>query len=391
MSSYCAALGRLYDRVRFGERLDLATPRALHAALGGPLDAYRSVIVAGTNGKGSTAAFIEALLRGRGVRTGLFTSPHLVSFRERIRVDGGDLSEADVVRLAGAVQAVPVPGPEPTFFEVVWGMAARAFADAGVEVAIWEVGLGGRLDATNVCDAEVAAIAELSLDHTALLGSTLDAIAREKAAVCRPGRPAFTSATGPGLAALRGAAPQLVPVEPPPDLPPPPLPGAHQRRNAALALAVVEALGFTPDPADLRLTRWPGRAERFGDVILDCAHNPNGAEALAAWLDEARPGPVHLVFGAMMDKDVAGVAAPLAARAASVALVTPDYPRRLPAPALLPYFPGARIGGTVAEALAARPRDRVTLVTGSSFLVGEARALLTGADYPECGLRTLAR
>lgn len=388
--TYRDALEGLFGLTRFGEKMDLSVPEALNDALGRPLDAYRSVIVGGTNGKGSTSAFLDGLLRAGGLRVGLFTSPHLISFRERVRVDGALIAEEAVAALTPRVLAAH---RAPSFFEAVWALAALHFAEVGVDLVIWEVGLGGRLDATNACDPEAAGVASLGLDHTAVLGDTLTAIAREKAGIFRAGRPALTTCHGEALDALRAAWPAVDAVATRADLPPLPLPGAHQRRNASLACALAEALGVPVDVDALRTVSWPGRAERLGDVILDCAHNPPGAEALAAWLDEADLGPLHLIFGAMADKDVGPVAATLGPRAASVTLVTPDYPRRRAAAELRAAFPGADVAviDAVPEALEARPRDRVTLVTGSCFLVGEARAWLTGQPFPELGLRTIAR
>jgi dihydrofolate synthase/folylpolyglutamate synthase len=395
---YRDALSRLYELVRFGEKPGLDGPRALDAALGHPTRRLRSVVIGGTNGKGSTAAGVEALLRDAGVRTGLFTSPHLVSFRERIRIDGVEVGEAAVARLADRVLgAAARAGYEASFFEVTWAMAAQAFVEAGVEVAVWEVGLGGRLDATNAVEPEVSAVVEIGLDHTAVLGPDLASIAREKAAIFRAGRPALTAATGAGLAALRGALPPGVALtEAAPHAAPATLPGPHQARNAGLALAIARALGVEPRPAALDAVRWPGRAERLGDVIIDCAHNPQAMAALAAWIAEAEPRPVHVVFGAMADKDAAGMAAALRPVAEAVTLVTPQYPRRAPAESLRPVFAAAgherlEVRATAAEALAARPRGRTTLVAGSCFLAGEARAWLTGVEYPERGLLTLAR
>lgn len=394
MASYCETLDRLYSLVRFGEKYDLTAPRALDARLGHPLGAYRSVIIGGTNGKGSTSAFLDATLRARGVRTGLYTSPHLMSFRERIRIDGDDVSEAEVIAAAGPVlDAADAIGA--SFFEATWALAACVFARAGVELVIWEVGLGGRLDSTNACEPEASAVVTVGLDHMSVLGHTVPAIAAEKAAIFRPGRPALTTADSDALPTLRAAAPQLVVVDERPDLPPLPLPGAHQRRNASLALALADAIGHPGPATDLLGVRWPGRAERFGDVIIDCAHNPHGATALAAWLDGlVGLGPLHLIFGAMADKAVAEVAAILAHKAASVALVTPDYRRRLPAEEAAPFFSthgAVEVVPSVAAALDQRPRDRITLVAGSCFLAGEARAHLLGLQYPECGIRTIAR
>lgn len=356
----------------------------MNAALGDPLSAYRSVLVAGTNGKGSTAAFLEAVLRRAGVRTGLFTSPHLVSFCERIRIDGADVSRAAV---ADATPRVLAAHASPSFFEAAWAMAACLFAETGVEVAIWEVGLGGRLDATNVCEPDVSAVVGVALDHTHVLGDTIEAIAAEKAAVFRPGRPALTAATGAALDAVRALRPDVREVAPAVGLPTLPLLGAHQRRNASLALALAEALGVDGDPAALQDVRWPGRCERFGDVVLDCAHNADAARALLDALDRR----MHLVFGATEGKDVAAMAGLLGPWARSVTLVTPTYGRRRLAAELTADFApwSPRVGPKVSEALASREGD--TLVTGSCFLVGEARASLLGLEFPERGLLTTAR
>lgn len=390
---YKGALQQLFGLTRFGEKLDLSTPRALNHALRNPLGRYRSVLIGGTNGKGSTAAFLEAILRRAGLKTGLFTSPHLVSFQERIRIDGRDLSQKSVVDLAGAV--LRLEGIQPSFFEATWAMAALGFALAEVDVAIFEVGLGGRLDATNVCDPVASAVVSVGLDHTHVLGETLAEIAAEKAAIFRPNRPAF-SADPIAFPLLQAKAPgPIALVHPQPGMPPLPLPGAYQQSNAALAMALAASIGVDPDPAALQDVRWPGRGERIGNVLLDCAHNPPAAEALSVWLAERVKSPLHLIFGAMRGKDVAGVLAPLQSVAQSVSVVTPDYPRRQPAAEVLPiarrFWPDAVDGGTVAEALARVPDRHLALVTGSCFLVGEARAHLTGRAFPEMGLRTTAR
>lgn len=392
---YKASLERLFGLTRFGEKLDLSTPRALNTALGNPLGEYRSILIGGTNGKGSTAAFLEAILRAAGLKTGLFTSPHLVSFRERVRIDGRDLGKRSVIGLADRIMGLDLVDRRPSFFESTWAMAAEAFALAEVDVAIWEVGLGGRLDATNVCDPVASAVVSVGLDHTHVLGDTIEAIAGEKAGIFRRGRPAMTADLS-AVGALQAAAPGPVAlVRPQPGMPDLPLPGAHQHRNAALAMALASTLGIEPDPAALQTVRWPGRGERIGNVLLDCAHNPHAADALADWLKARVSGPLHLIFGAMAGKDVAGTLAALAPLVQSVAVVTPDYPRRRPAREIVPVAEGlgmrAHDAGTVAEALASRPDDMLTLITGSCFLVGEARAHLKGQAFPECGIRTTAR
>lgn len=406
-AAYVATLERLYGLVRFGEKLGLDGPRALDRALGEPLRAAPALLIGGTNGKGSTAAFAEALLRGRGLRTGLFTSPHLTSFCERIRIDGQDIAPRAVVGLADRVLgAADALGGEVPFFEIVWGMAALAFAEAAVDVAIWEVGLGGRLDATNVCDPVASAVVTVGLDHTAVLGPDLPAIAREKAPVFRPGRPALTAARGASLAALEGACSPEVSLRAidrdfapfPGALP---LPGAHQADNAAVALELVQAAGVVPDPKHLALVRWPGRAETVArGLVLDCAHNPDGATALAAWLaDPRRPGAeraVDLVLGAMADKDADAVYAALRPVARRITLVTPTHSRALSADrwaVRLASSLGERptVAEGVTAALERRDPAALTVVAGSCFLIGEVRARLAGLPYPEGGIHTRAR
>lgn len=401
MSAYRDFLSRLFALTRFGEKRSLDGPRRMNAALGDPLAAFDSVVIGGTNGKGSTCAFLEAALRAQGVSTGLYTSPHLVSYRERIRLDGVDVP-LDTLMAAGPAVVDAADRARASFFEASWALAARLFADHGVEVAIWEVGMGGRLDAANACEPVAAAVVSVGLDHCKALGDTIPLIAAEKGAIFRPGRPALTTADDAAIPALRACAPHLERVAPRSDLPPLPLPGAHQRSNASLALALAAAIGRPARPVDLMGVRWPGRAERIGDVIIDCAHNPPAGAALAAWLDAAQagptpPGPLHLIFGGMAGKELGPIAAALGPRVASVELVTPDYRRRAEAAALAPLFEGAvpagrlTVGDGVAAALDRRPRDRATLVAGSCFLVGEARAHLLGVPFPEEGLRTTAR
>jgi dihydrofolate synthase/folylpolyglutamate synthase len=373
------------------------------------------VLVGGTNGKGSTAAFTEALLRASGLRVGLFTSPHLNSFRERIRVDGHDLEAAEVVTLAHRVlRAAEGIGYDATFFECTWAMAALAFDDAKVDCVVWEVGLGGRLDATNVCTPVASAVVTVDLDHEDILGAGFDAIAREKAALFRAGRPALTAARGPGLAALRRWIDALPGSERPTlrvcreDFAPYggalPLPGEHQSANAAVALELATALGIRPRPEDLASVRWPGRGERLPNgTWVDCAHNVEGARAVVEWLEAAQLGAVELVFGAMQDKDFLGVLSILAPAVARIVVVTPDHPRGAPATEVVRRFEESREGtargkevvaaGGVQAALEAplSGGKTVRLVTGSCYLVGEARAHVLRQPWPECGLATRAR
>ena len=391
--TYCQFLDALYRRTRVGEKFDLEGPRNLESAIGHPLTRYPSIIIGGTNGKGSTCAFLETLLRGHGLKTGLFTSPHLIAFTERIRIDGQSIGQdwllrdgLDVLRHADTLEA--------SFFEATWALACRAFADFNVDVAVWEVGLGGRLDATNVAEPIASGITSIGLDHVDVLGETLEAIAREKAAIFRTNVPAFTSATGAGLDALKGVAPEhLRIVEPSSELPKLPLPGVYQRHNAALALALARTVTPSVDPEHLTQTTWPGRAERIGAFILDCAHNPAAMDVFGQWLTTEHQGPFDVIFGAMEGKDVAGLVEGVERWATRVTLVAPQYPRRLNPEAIEPMFSmdAVRIIPCVRDAIIAADESRVTVICGSGFLAGEARAVLLDLDYPECGLLTRAR
>jgi dihydrofolate synthase/folylpolyglutamate synthase len=377
--SFAESVAALQARGRFGIRLGLGRTRALLAALGHPEQGIRGALIGGTNGKGSVVALVGACLVAAGYRAGETPKPHLVSYRERIRIAGHPITAAEFTRLVRA--GLPVAdrvarrrGP-PTEFELLTALAFRHFADVGVDLAIVEVGLGGRLDATHAWDGGVAAITNVDLDHTEHLGPTVEMIAREKAAIIMPGDLAITGAVGPALGPIRRRARRagvnLVEVSPAPVLSADrhgllvELPGLgavrvgllgrHQAANVAVADAVLDALGAAgiahvgPDArrTGYAAARWPGRLELLdlpgagprgadAEVLLDGAHNPAGARSLAAALDELRPelrgfagavaggavagemvasasasAPVTLVIGMMADKDVDGLIAAL--------------------------------------------------------------------------------
>ncbi len=395
--NYASTLDHIFGLARIGEKFDLEGPRALAAALGHPERKSRAVLIGGTNGKGSTSAFLEAILRDAGLKTGLFTSPHLISYRERIRIDGENISEEAVCRLYAQVESTAkAHNLHPTFFESTFALACLAFAEANVDVAIWEAGLGGRLDTTNICTPEVSAVVSLGLEHTEILGPTLDHIAREKAGLFRENTPNLTTATDEALEALLRQSPyKVTPVDVLPGIASLSLPlaGDYQKRNASLAWRLAETLGIHPRIEALQKVSWPGRVERIGNVIIDCAHNPHGASALASYLKAASIHPLHMIYGAMRGKDVQSVASILMLYADSVTLVTPKYPRRHTAAELAPVFsphPCVSIEDDVGKALDTRP-DHVTLVAGSCFLAGEARAHLLHIPFPECGIVTTVR
>ncbi|GAO05073.1 folylpolyglutamate synthase/dihydrofolate synthase family protein [Anaeromyxobacter sp. PSR-1] len=390
--------------MRFGlERME----RALDA-LGHPERGYRVLHVGGTNGKGSTCAMAAAALREAGLRTGLYTSPHLVRFNERIQVDGVEISDAalaatlEAVRRACPWHEAGGEGDRLTYFEVATLAGLLHLAAERVDAAVIEVGLGGRFDATNAIRPAVTAIARIGLDHTQLLGDTVERVAFEKAGIFKPGVPAVVHAAQPAGAlevlraeAARRGAPFVVAGEAWDG--PVALRGPHQRANAALAAAALRALAgagvAVPEDAIARGiagARWPGRLEELGGVLLDGAHNPQGAAALAAALPALHPGrPVELVFGVLADKDHAGMLAALAPAVRRLHLVTPPSPRARPAAELRAlaeaHGVAADVHGGLAEAIAcaraAAGEGGVVGVAGSLYLVGEARALL-GAPVP---------
>jgi dihydrofolate synthase/folylpolyglutamate synthase len=399
---------------QFGIKFGLENISALVARLGHPERSFHSVHVAGTNGKGSVTAMVEAALRAAGHRSARYTSPHLVSLAERFVIDGhavtGEALVAVVADVRDAVEGLRADGglaAQPTFFEVTTAVAFELFRRAGVEVAVLEVGLGGRLDATNVVspdDVVVTAITSIALDHQAHLGSTLRQIAFEKAGIIKPGVPVVIGPLDPEasdaieqVARERGAELIRVSARDVEGLTIG-LAGAHQTANAAVAvglLRILDARGIrVPSQAvatGLARPDWPGRLERRRladgrELLLDAAHNPAGAAALASYLltagDLARP----LVFAAMRDKDVAGMFVALLP-AASRLVVTRASNARSADPAVLaeqaravaPDLP-ISIEPAVADALAAAWRNSPRIVVaGSIFLLGDVMKLIGGS------------
>jgi dihydrofolate synthase/folylpolyglutamate synthase len=391
-------LERLYALAPRGALLGIDRVRAACSALQHPEQSFASVHIAGTNGKGSVAAMVDAMARAGGLRVGLYTSPHLLRFAERIQVDGEPISDD---RLFGALERVLDGFPELTFFETATVAAFVVFAETKVEVGVIEVGLGGRLDATNVLESPRAtAITRIALDHTDWLGNDLRSIAREKAGILKRGVPAVLGPLeGDALAEVRALAESVnAPLRLTADdaelasfveRHPPGLAGNHQIENARIAVALGEELGLArADIArGLRSAHWPGRLERLttpeGDVLLDAAHNPDGAGALASVLARQRcdPARVALIFGAMADKDTASMLAVLAPHAKHRFYLAPEGRRATDPARLLAMQPGS-IAADVPEALAcaraAVGAEGLVLVTGSIFLVAAARAHLLG-------------
>ncbi|MFC4456036.1 folylpolyglutamate synthase/dihydrofolate synthase family protein [Deinococcus sonorensis] len=396
----------LYARQRVGIHPGLTRVRALLQRLGDPQQAFRAVLVGGTNGKGSTSATLASMLTAGGQRTGLFTSPHLTHFQERFLVDGQELPEATVLAALGRVRPL-AEGLEASFFEIVVALGCVLFAEAGVELAVMEVGLGGRLDATNALEPVLSVITSVGLDHTDLLGHTHEAIATEKAGILRTGRPAVTGVAAAlwPLLDRRGADLWALDREAQLEARPlgwsgwevrlrspggllsfqTPLLGEHGARNAALAALAAQRLGL--DEAAIatgaRTVRWPGRMERLSwqgrEVLLDGAHNPDGAAALSAALQALAVPPLPFVFGSAADKDVAGVVEQLRPVMASVILTRAQLSPRAADPAsLAPLFQvPVQLAGSPQEALGLLPPG-LSVACGSLYLIGELRPLLLG-------------
>ncbi len=411
--SYAQAVQFLYELRFFGMKLGLENTRRLAAAVGDPQLRLRFIHVAGTNGKGSTCAMLESIYRAAGLRVGLFTSPHLVSFSERIQVNRQLISHEDVARLAGQIrEIIDSMGPQshPTFFEAVTIMALQYFAEQKCDLVIWETGLGGRLDATNMVTPLASVITNIQLDHQKWLGHTIAEIAAEKAGIIKPGVPVITTAEdAEALAVISETAHRLraplkivgktdegFEVA---------LAGEHQKTNAALAVAVARVLAPQIPVSEsaiaegLRTARWAGRmqvVEQPGGriIVLDGAHNPAGAQALAAALrcrfGGCRPA---LILGAMCDKDCAGICAILAPLAAQV-LLSPIPSERGADPQWLANLcrqansaAPITICGSIAEALGKAAAEPFVLVTGSLHLVGDAMVELgLAVSKDEAGL-----
>jgi dihydrofolate synthase/folylpolyglutamate synthase len=396
---YPQALAWLYATQLTGIKLGLENIRRLIEALGGQEPA-RFLHVAGTNGKGSVCAMLDAVCRAAGRRTGLFTSPHLVTFRERIRVNGESIPEFAVAegltRLRGLSADWDSP---PTFFELTTALALDWLKRQETQVIVWETGLGGRLDATNAVLPAACALTSIDFDHRAWLGDTLEAIAAEKAGIIKAGVPVVSAPQADEAreviartAAKRGAALRFVekPLGADWEVN---LAGSHQRSNAALALAMLDAAGIdTPEPArrrGLATVDWPGRFQRLegGRIVLDGAHNPSASRRLAqTWTEEFGAGSrATIILGILRDKDADAVCRALAPLAARFIAVTARSPRALEAEDLrrllaeiTPIVPCVRASSVPDSLKLARQTPEPILVTGSLFLVGEALAHLTG-------------
>jgi dihydrofolate synthase/folylpolyglutamate synthase len=446
--SYETAVARMYALGHElanmpSQKFDLAHMRALLGALNHPERRFPAVLIAGTNGKGSTAATLASILRTSGLRTALYTSPHLVRINERIRINGAEITDSDFALLHDVVDRTAERLVEdgdlpwhPSFFEMLTAIAFEYFAQNKAEIAVLEVGMGGRLDATNVVEPRVSVITDISLDHQKFLGNTLAEIAREKAGIIRPGgvvvtlpqQPVANDVIGNTILELGAQGVSAVPCVPPvspasaqylardagePEgyiaryplqvmgkqiLAESPLVGRHQLRNIALAIATAEVLslqGFAVTPESIengiRETRWPGRFQAIPggnntpEYILDVAHNPAGAWALRSALSSTyEERPLTIVFGAMRDKaigEIAEILFPLAqrvvvTRADNPRSATPDEIRQAAARTATDIEDAPDVPTALGRAGSLAGSKGIVVVTGSIYIVGEAMRAL---------------
>ena len=417
-------LERLFALEQFGIKLGLDNIRTILAALGNPERAWKSIHIGGTNGKGSVAAMVERGLRAAGLRTGRYTSPHLDRIEERVAIDGASIDRATFAAVTADVFEVvdrlledsrvgegrresgrSLGEGRPTFFEVSTAIAFEIFKRAKVDVAIVEVGLGGRFDATNVLTPEIAAITSIAFDHERHLGNTLSEIAFEKAGIAKPGVPLVLGRLPPEAAAriarvARDVGAPMVDAHATSDRKYPPLTlalaGRHQLENAAVAVAILERWSNTVShlPTDAIVTgltqcEWPARLEWLrvgsGELLIDAAHNPAGAAALASYLQDTGSPKLPIVFAAMADKDLHKMIAALAPVAASFIATTVPHARARTADQLaseirrMISIPIESEDSPVAAVIRALERSRRAVACGSIYMVGPLRARLLEA------------
>jgi dihydrofolate synthase/folylpolyglutamate synthase len=422
---YDETIGYLYGLQQYGMKFGLDNITKLLSAAGNPQKTFRAIHVGGTNGKGSTSAMIESMLRTAGITTGLFTSPHLVNFTERIRINGEEIREEEVVVLAAEIRRIAehMEDFSPTFFEVVTTMAFLYFKRRNVQWAVVEVGLGGRLDATNLLMPEVTVITAIGYDHCEFLGRTLREIAGEKVGIIKDGVPVVTAAqraeameviekktaekkcrlfrygeqftaqllslSPQGICFHYSGAGEYEDIHLP-------LAGEHQMTNGAMAIKTVELLSqkhgnlLCDIRKGLAAVQWPGRLEmvRYDPpILIDGAHNPHAALALSHYLREVlscRYKRIILVAGIMADKDIDGILNPLLPLASEVIFASPAYGRAASADALAARAAAggysSRAAGSVSDALLVaeglRRSGDLIVVTGSFYTIGEAKEAL---------------
>ena len=400
--NYQQAIDWLFSTQMFGIKLGLEGPHhLLKESLAYPAHGVKVIHVAGTNGKGSTCAMIDSIARATGRRCGLFTSPHLIDYRERIKVSGVEIpQDACAAMLTKLREICEKMEFHPTFFEITLALAMRWFRERECELIILETGMGGKLDATTAVPADVCVITPIGQDHMQWLGDTIEEIAAEKAGIFVPGKPVVSA---PQEAAARFVLEKeanqtrspLEFVEGPLAGYHIALPGIHQQGNAALAVAALYRAGLPLNTDSVRYglanVCWPGRFEVIHPgIILDGAHNPHAAQVLADTWNSSFPGTkASLVFSAVEAKDTAGILAILAPLAAKIFLCPVNTPRAVATEKLAEFLPESTLSheefvSFQAAFAAAKSHDAPILIAGSLFLVGEARAFLTGKHFQSC-------
>jgi len=390
-TAYSAAIDWLFGTQYRGVKLGLENVRTLLKALGEPQSALRFIHVAGTNGKGSVCAMVDSICRSAGIKTGLFTSPHLVRFSERIQINGLPIDDSDFVRGIQRIRALIDEDRHPTFFEITTALAFDYFRSQGVDLVVLETGLGGRLDATNVVHPLVSVLTSIDMDHQKWLGNTLGEIAAEKAGIIKPGVPVVS---GPQFGEVRTVLEQIATASSAPlsyaETPVEGLfiglAGSHQRLNAAIAVKAIQETRIPMDPQSLKEglanVYWPGRFQRVTErIVLDGAHNPAATKCVVeTWRECGGPQKATIIFGGLLDKDLQGMIAILSTLAARF-LIVPIRSQRAASPAEIgPFVPQHLSATRCASArealdLALRFKEQI-LVTGSLFLVGETLAIL---------------
>lgn len=411
----------LFAQEASGIKFGLENTKELLERMGNPHQKFRSVHIAGTNGKGSISAMTESVLREAGYVTGLYTSPHLVDFSERIRVCGEKISDQEFLELAEEVKhhadEMLAESKKLTFFELTTVIAFAHFARKEVEIAVVEVGMGGRLDSTNVITPEACAITPISMEHAEFLGDTIAKIAAEKAGIIKPGIPVVSSRQlNDAMDVIRSKADTLTVAGEDSKFEiissdsngteissdaigmslSVPLIGSYQGDNCALSVLLLKELMnrgiYIPDEAfisGLQKTRWPGRLETVSfnpRIIIDCTHTPAGADVVASEVKRIF-GRVILVFGILNDKDVSGVAEKFGPISEEAFIVTPDSKRALPAELTAEYFEPytkVQIRSSLRDAISAAKEkagtDGTVLITGSLYMAGEAMEVLNVSE-----------
>ena len=378
---YNQVLKYIYSRELFGIKLGLKNITELMDSLNNPQDNYKSIHIAGTNGKGSTCAFLSSILQAQGYKVGVYTSPHLVDFRERIKINNKMISKTEVTKLLTKIKPLI---KDHTFFEVVTAISFLYFKQKKVDFAIFEVGMGGRLDATNIINPEISVITNISLEHTDHLGSTINKIAFEKAGIIKKNIPLVVSKDCKGLKVIKKIAKKrkskiyLVKTKKIKTS----LKGSFQNKNASIALEVIKILKKKYKIRDksiksgLNSTKWPGRFEFISkNLIFDCAHNPEGAKILAKELKNYKN--VYIILGIMKDKDIKHIVKALE-KVAKEIIVTRPHISRAAMPDSITRFIHKKvtvinnINDALEYAKLKAGKKALVVLTGSIFTVGEA-------------------